>query len=167
MGGGPCDFSVSPRSKSFFFLFLGDFYLTWGPVWTRARTRTWTRAWQYGAKSFLSTFQFLSRHQHGTWKKWSLNPLLSWLWGNPPVGSKLTWSSNGVFLAVRKVKMQNTNEHDDDNKQWTTSNESPCKRLTGEKKSVFLTINYRVVSIVTVASPCTQLLPTKSREREK
>ena len=31
-GGGPCDFSVSPRSKSFFFLFLGDFYSTWGPV---------------------------------------------------------------------------------------------------------------------------------------
>ena len=25
MVGGPCDFSVSPRSKSFFFLFLGTF----------------------------------------------------------------------------------------------------------------------------------------------
>ena len=24
-GGGPCDFSVSPRSKSFFFLFWGTF----------------------------------------------------------------------------------------------------------------------------------------------
>ena len=32
--GGPCDFSVSPRSKSFFFLFLGDFYSTWG-CWDR------------------------------------------------------------------------------------------------------------------------------------
>ena len=28
--GGPCDFGVSLRSKSFFFLFVGDFYLTWG-----------------------------------------------------------------------------------------------------------------------------------------
>ena len=27
-----------------FFLFFGDFYLTWGPVWTRAWTRPWTRA---------------------------------------------------------------------------------------------------------------------------
>ncbi len=44
MVGGPCDFSVSLRSKSFFFLFLGDFYLTWGPVGIRAWTRTWTRA---------------------------------------------------------------------------------------------------------------------------
>ena len=30
----PCDFSVSPWSKSFFFSFLGDFYSTWGPVGT-------------------------------------------------------------------------------------------------------------------------------------
>ena len=44
--GGPCDFSVSPWSKSFFFPFLGDFYSTWGPVGTGARTWTWTRAWQ-------------------------------------------------------------------------------------------------------------------------
>ena len=29
-GGGPCDYSVSPWSKSFFFPFLGDFYSTWG-----------------------------------------------------------------------------------------------------------------------------------------
>ena len=29
-GGGPCDFSVSPWSQSFFFPFLGDFYSTWG-----------------------------------------------------------------------------------------------------------------------------------------
>ena len=42
--GGPCDFSVSPWSKSFFFPFLGDFYSTWGPVGTGARTWTWTRA---------------------------------------------------------------------------------------------------------------------------
>ena len=32
---------------------------------------------------------------------------------------------------------------------------------------MFLTINYRVVSIVTVAPPRAQLLPAKSREREK
>ena len=51
-GGGPCDFSVSPWSKSFFFLFLGDFYLTWGPVGTGARTQTWTRAWQYGSRGY-------------------------------------------------------------------------------------------------------------------
>ena len=44
--GGPCDFSVSPWSKSFFFPFLGDFYSTWGSVGTRAWTWTWTRAWQ-------------------------------------------------------------------------------------------------------------------------
>ena len=43
-GDGPCDFSVSPRSKYCFFLLWGDFYLTWGPVGTRAWT--WTRAWQ-------------------------------------------------------------------------------------------------------------------------
>ena len=42
--GGPCDFSVSPWSKSFFFSFLGDFYLTWGSVGTGAWTRTWARA---------------------------------------------------------------------------------------------------------------------------
>ena len=48
-----------------------------------------------------------------------------------------------------------------------TVNESPSKWMIGEKKSVFLTINYRVVSIVTVASPRAQLLPAKSREREK
>ena len=47
VGGGPCDFSVSPWSKSFFFLFLGDFYSTLGPVGTGARTWTWTRAWQF------------------------------------------------------------------------------------------------------------------------
>ena len=40
----PCDLSVSPWSKSFFFPFLGDFYSTWGPVRTRAWT--WTRARQ-------------------------------------------------------------------------------------------------------------------------
>ena len=28
-GGGPCDFSVSPRSKSFFFSLLWDFFSTW------------------------------------------------------------------------------------------------------------------------------------------
>ena len=28
--GGPYDFSVSPRSKSFFFLFLGDFFFHLG-----------------------------------------------------------------------------------------------------------------------------------------
>ena len=29
-GGGPCDFSVSPRSKSFFFLLWGTFIRLWG-----------------------------------------------------------------------------------------------------------------------------------------
>ena len=43
-GGGPCDFSVSPWSKSFFFPFFGDFYSTWGPDGTGARTLTWTGA---------------------------------------------------------------------------------------------------------------------------
>ena len=28
-GGGPCDFSVSPRSKYFLFPFWGNFYTTW------------------------------------------------------------------------------------------------------------------------------------------
>ena len=42
--GGPCDFSVSPWSKSFFIPFLGDFHSTWGSVGTGAWTRTWTRA---------------------------------------------------------------------------------------------------------------------------
>ena len=40
--GGPCDFSVSPWSKSFFFPFLVDFYSTMGSVGTG--TWTWTRA---------------------------------------------------------------------------------------------------------------------------
>ncbi len=43
---GPCENSVSPRSKSFFFPFLGDFYSTWWSVGTGAWTRTRTRAWQ-------------------------------------------------------------------------------------------------------------------------
>ena len=30
MGGGPCDFSVSPRSKSFFFSFLGGLLFDFG-----------------------------------------------------------------------------------------------------------------------------------------
>ena len=55
MGGwgvGPCDFSVSPWCKSFFFPFFGDFYSTWGSVWTGARTWTWTRAWQLSHYTF-------------------------------------------------------------------------------------------------------------------
>ena len=46
--GGPCKNSVRPRSKSFFFPFLGDFYSIWGSVGTGAWawTWTWTRAWQ-------------------------------------------------------------------------------------------------------------------------
>ena len=43
-GGGPYDFSVSPRSKYFFFSFGGDFYTTLGSVGTGAWTPTWTRA---------------------------------------------------------------------------------------------------------------------------
>ena len=34
--GGPCDFSVSPWSKSFFIPFLRDIYSTWGSVGTGA-----------------------------------------------------------------------------------------------------------------------------------
>ena len=34
-GGGPCDFSVSPRSKSFFFLFLGGLLFDLGACWVK------------------------------------------------------------------------------------------------------------------------------------
>ena len=33
--GGPCDFSVSPRSKSFFFLFLGGLLFNLGACWDK------------------------------------------------------------------------------------------------------------------------------------
>ena len=34
-GGGPCDFSVSPWSKSFFFPFLGGLLFNLGACWDR------------------------------------------------------------------------------------------------------------------------------------
>ena len=46
---GPCDYGVSPRSKSFFF-FLFDFYSTWEP----GGTRIWTRAWQLFVKLYTA-----------------------------------------------------------------------------------------------------------------
>ena len=34
-GGGPCDFSVSPRSKSFFFLIFGGVLFDLGACWDK------------------------------------------------------------------------------------------------------------------------------------
>ena len=35
VGGGPCDFSVSPRSKSFFFSFFGGLLFDLGACWDK------------------------------------------------------------------------------------------------------------------------------------
>ena len=34
-GGGPCDYSVSPWSKSFFFSFFGELLFNFGVCWDR------------------------------------------------------------------------------------------------------------------------------------
>ena len=56
-GGGQCDFSVSPQSKSFFLLFYRLAYiyflcLTLGLI--RTGVLTWTRARQYDVLSSLN-----------------------------------------------------------------------------------------------------------------